>query len=93
VHQARLDTRISEYELRGYVLTLVTQIEEMYWSYILAERKIEIYTQSLDLAQKQLAETEERIQVGDLAASERAAAQAEVALRKEDLIDARNPRP
>jgi outer membrane protein len=90
VNQARLDTRISEYELRGYVLTLVTQIEEMYWSYILAERKIEIYTQSLDLAQKQLNETQERIQVGDLGASERAAAQAEVALRKEDLIDARN---
>jgi outer membrane protein len=90
VNQARLDTRISEYELRGYVLTLVTQIEETYWSYILAERKIEIYTQSLDLAQKQLEQTEDRIQIGNLGASERAAAQAEVALRKEDLIDARN---
>lgn len=90
VNQARLDTRISEYELRGYVLTLVTQIEEMYWSYILAERKIKIYTQSLDLAQKQLEQTEDRIQIGKLGASERAAAQAEVALRKEGLIDARN---
>ena len=90
VHQAQLDTRISEYELRGYVLTLVTQIEETYWSYILAERKIEIYTQSLDLAQKQLEQTEDRIEIGNLGASERAAAQAEVALRKEDLIDAHN---
>jgi outer membrane protein len=90
VNQARLDTRISEYELRGFVLTLVAQIEETYWSYILAERKIEIFMRSLELAQKQLTETEERIQVGDLGASERAAAQAEVALRKEDLIDARN---
>jgi outer membrane protein len=90
VYQAQLDTQISEYELRGYVLSLVTQIEEAYWSYILAERKIEIYTQSLELAQKQLQQTEDRIQIGDLGSSERAAAQAEVALRKEDLIDARN---
>ncbi|NLH17588.1 MAG: TolC family protein, partial [Phycisphaerae bacterium] len=90
VHQAQLDTRISEYELRGYVLTLVAQIEQAYWSYILAERKIEIYNQSLQLAETQLRQTDDRIQIGDLGASERAAAQAEVALRKEDLIDARN---
>lgn len=90
VHQAQLDTRISEYELRGYVLTLVAQIEQAYWSYILAERKIEIYNQSLQLAETQLQQTEDRIQIGSLGASERAAAHAEVALRKEDLIDARN---
>lgn len=90
VHQAQLDTRISEYELRGYVLSLVAQIEQTYWSYILAERKIEIYSQSLELAKTQLQQTEDRIQVGNLGASERAAAQAEVALRNEDLIDARN---
>lgn len=90
VHQAELDTRISEYELRGYVLSLVAQIEQTYWSYILAERKIEIYSQSLELAQTQLQQTQDRIQIGNLGASERAAAEAEVALRKEDLIDARN---
>jgi len=90
VNQARLDTKASQYELRGFVLTLVAQIEETYWDYALAERQIEIVTQALDVAQKQLEETQERINVGKLAQSERAAAEAEVALRRENLINARS---
>jgi len=90
VNQARLDTKASQYELRGFVQTLVSQIEETYWDYALAERQIEIYNQSLELAQKQLDETQERINVGKLAPIELAAAQAELALRREDLINARS---
>ncbi len=90
VNQARIDVEISQYELRGFVQTLVAQVEETYWDYVLAERRIEIYSQSLDLAQKQLEETRERIKVGDLAKTEQSAAEAEVALRREDLINARS---
>ncbi len=90
VNQARLDTKASQYELRGFVQTLVSQIEQTYWDYALAERQIEIYNQSLELAQKQLEETQERINVGKLAPIELAAAQAELALRREDLINARS---
>jgi len=90
VNQARLDIKISQYELRGFVQSLVAQIEETYWDYALAERQIDIYNRSLELAQKQLQETQERINVGKLAPSELAAAEAEVALRREDLINARS---
>ncbi len=90
VNQARIDVQISQYELRGFVQTLIAQVEETYWDYALAERRIEIFTQSLALAQRQLAETRERIKVGDLAQTERSAAEAEVALRREDLINARS---
>jgi len=90
VNQARLDTKISQYELRGFVQSLVAQIEETYWDYALAERQIDIYNQSLELAQKQLDETRERINIGKLAQSELAAAEAELALRREDLINARS---
>jgi outer membrane protein TolC len=90
VNQARIDVQISQYELRGFVQTLIAQVEETYWDYALAERRIEIFTQSLALAQKQLEETQERIKVGDLARTERSAAEAEVALRREDLINARS---
>ncbi len=90
VNQARIDVQISQYELRGFVQTLIAQVEETYWDYALAERRIEIFTQSLALAQRQLEETQERIQVGDLAKTERSAAEAEVALRREDLINARS---
>ncbi len=90
VNQARIDVQISQYELRGFVQTLIAQVEETYWDYALAERKIEIFTQSLALAQRQLEETQARIKVGDLAQTERSAAEAEVALRHEDLINARS---
>ena len=70
VNQAKIDTQISQYELRGFAQTLVAQVEQTYWDYALAERRIEIFNQSLDLAQKQLEETRERIRVGDLAATE-----------------------
>ncbi|MCL5281801.1 MAG: TolC family protein [Planctomycetes bacterium] len=90
INQARIDAQISQYELRGFVQTLIAQVEETYWDYALAERRIEIYTQSLALAQRQLEETLERIKVGDLAQTERSAAEAEVALRREALINARS---
>ncbi len=90
VNQAKIDTRISQYELRGFAQTLVAQVEQTYWDYALAERRIEIFNQSLDLAQKQLEETRERIRVGDIAATELSAAEAEVASRRENLINARS---
>jgi outer membrane protein len=90
VNQAKIDVEISQYELRGFVQTLIAQVEETYWDYAMAERNIEIFTQSLALAQKQLEETQERIRVGDLAQTEQSAAEAEVALRREGLINTRS---
>lgn len=90
LRQARLDTLVSEYELRGFAESLVAQTEQAYWDYTLAKRRIEIVDQSLALARQQLEETEQRIRVGQLAEIERVAAEAEVALRKENEIDARS---
>lgn len=90
VNQARLDTLISQYELRGFTEILLEQVESKFWDYALAQRQIEIYTDSLNLAEKQMGETEERIRLGDLAEMELAAAQAEMALQRENLINARS---
>jgi len=90
LRQARLDTLTSQYELRGFAEALVAQIEQTYWDYALAQRQIEIFENSLRLADQQLRETEERINVGKLAETELAATQAEVALRREGLINARS---
>jgi outer membrane protein len=90
IRQARLDTRISQYELRGFAESLVAQIEETYWDYALAQQQIGIFTDSLKLAEDQLRETEERIKVGKLAGVELYAAEAEVALRREALINAKS---
>jgi len=90
VNQARLDTLISQYELRGFTEILLEQVESKFWDFALAQRQIDIYTDSLNIAEKQMAETQERIRLGDLAETELAAAQAEVALGRESLINARS---
>ncbi|MBW2638354.1 MAG: TolC family protein [Deltaproteobacteria bacterium] len=90
LHQARLDTRTSQYELRGFAEALVAEVEETYWDYALTERQIEIFQESLKLAEKQKSETEEIIRIGSLAESELTAAEAEIALRREGLINARS---
>jgi outer membrane protein len=87
LRQAEFDTRSSECELRGFAESLVAQVETTYWDYALAQRQIEIFSKSLKLAEDQLTETGERIEAGTLAETELAAAQAEVALRREDLIN------
>ncbi len=89
LRQARLDVEISEHELRGATEALVAQTEQAYWDHILSERSIEIYEKSLDIAEQQVREVRERIRVGNLAETEAAAAAAEAASRREQLIEAR----
>jgi outer membrane protein TolC len=90
LRQARVDVLTSQYELRGYAETLVSDVEKAYWNYALARRQTEIVVQSLKIAEDQLTNTQERVRVGKLAGAQLAAAEAEVALRKEELINARS---
>ena len=90
LRQAQLDTRLSEYELRGFSEFLVSEVERTYWDYALARRQIEIFEESLKLASQQLGETEELISVGRLAEAELPAVQAEVAAQEQGLINARS---
>jgi outer membrane protein TolC len=90
VRQARIDTSLSAQELRGVTESLVAQVEQACWNYLLAGSGIQIVERSLRIAEDQLAEVRERIAVGRLAEIEQAAAEAEVALRRENLINARS---
>jgi outer membrane protein TolC len=92
LQQARLETRMSEFELRGYTESLVAALERTYWEYALARRQIEIVDESLKVARQQLNETQELITVGRLARAELAAVQAEVAAQEQALIEARASR-
>ncbi len=90
LRQAQIDVRLSQYQLRGLAESVASQVLQTYWDYAVAKQQIEIFTQSLELARRQLDETAQRIQVGSLAPTELAAAQSEVAVREEDLINARS---
>jgi outer membrane protein len=92
IRQARLDTMASESELRGFTEALVAEVEEAYWDLLLAQREEVIFEESVVLARSQRQAAEERIEVGQIPATERAAVAAEVALRQQALINARNRR-
>lgn len=89
VEQARVATQISEFEFRGFAETLVAQIEQTYWGYALAEKQIAIFEESLKVAEQQLREIKEMISVGRLAEKEVTAAEAEIAVQRQGLIEAR----
>jgi outer membrane protein len=90
VRQAELGIAASVYELRAFVETLLADTETAYWRLVLAERKLRIFERSLEIAERQRDDIEQRIAVGALAENEAAAARAEVALRRQALIDARH---
>ena len=88
LRKAELDLDWSKYEFYGYILDFVCETEKKYWQYYLSVEQLEIVKESLQLALQQRDETMKRINVGKIAESEIAAADAEVALCQEDLIDA-----
>lgn len=88
VKQARLERDASLFELRGFTQLLVADVEATYWRYALAQREIEIFEQALAVAQQVADEMRTRIEVGDRAPADAAVPDAEVELRRQDLIDA-----
>ena len=90
LRQSRLETDITQYELRGFSESLLAQVETTYWDYALSQRQIEIVEESLKIAKQQIDDTEEMIKVGAMAEAELAAVQAEVAAQQQGLINARS---
>ena len=90
LRKAKLDVDISLAELKAFAENLVARVEKAYWSLYLAGEKISIQKESLTLAERQLNESMERVAVGKLAEIELAAVNAEVASRREALIDAQS---
>lgn len=90
VQQARLDSTISEFEFRGFTESLVAAVEDAYWQYVLTGQQVSIVEKSLAVAERQLEETKKRIELGALAPTEQPAAEAEVAGRRQNLIEAQS---
>lgn len=90
LRQARLDTERSEYEVQGIAEEMIARVENTYRDYLLAKQQQTLVTASLKLAERQMEETRQRIRVGGLPGTEMAAAEAEVAIRREALINAQS---
>lgn len=92
LNQAKLDTISSTHELQAFTETLILEVTRTYWDYALAQREIEIYENSLEVAKQQLREAELMVEIGRLAEVELVAAKSEAALREQSLVSVRGRR-
>ena len=88
LRKANLDVEISRMELKGVAEQITADVEQAYWNLYLAREEMSIQQWSMDLAEQQLKESEERVAVGKLPELDLAVVRAEVASRRQALIDA-----
>jgi len=88
LQKAKIDLNIRKEELAAYALKLLSDTERAYWDLLSSGEQMSIYTYSLELAQRLLYESEERLKIGGIAPIELVALRAEVASRERQLFDA-----
>ncbi|MGB8960254.1 MAG: TolC family protein [Candidatus Aminicenantales bacterium] len=85
---ARNNLGVSEESLKATLMTTVYNVESAYWSLVYSIENLDVRRQSLKLAQDLLEKNQRSVEVGTLAPIEVLSAQAEVATREADLIQA-----
>ncbi|MFP4163642.1 MAG: TolC family protein [Chitinispirillaceae bacterium] len=88
LRSAQKDVCVRQEELAAYAMKLLADTERAYWGFVLTGKELAIYRHSLELAQRLLYESEERLKVGRIASLDLADIRAEVATRETQLIDA-----
>jgi outer membrane protein TolC len=79
---------ISEKQFAKFVQDLVYQVEQAYWNLVYGIENLNVRQQSLKLAQELLEKNRRSVEVGTLAPIEVLTAQADVASREADILDA-----
>jgi len=79
---------ISEYQLNQTLLDTIYSVEQAYWILAYSIADLEVKQQSLKLAQDLLEENKRKVEVGTMAPIEIYTAEAEVATREADILQA-----
>lgn len=97
IDKTRLDIRLAkntlqskELGVRGQAITSVTAVEDAYYELIYAQENVKVQQEALVLAQTQLDQDQQRVQIGTLAQLDVQQDEAQVATSKANLIAALN---
>ncbi|MBN2199796.1 MAG: TolC family protein [Candidatus Aminicenantes bacterium] len=85
---AQNNLRIAEEDFAQFVQSLVYRVEEAYWNLVYAIDSLEVRKQSLALAEDLLDKNKRSVEIGTLAPIDVLNAQADVASREADVLDA-----
>jgi outer membrane protein TolC len=85
---AQNNLNVSDSQFRGTLLNTVYSVEEAYWNLVFNIEYLAVMQHSLDLARDLLRKNKKEVEVGTLAPIEILTAQAEVATREADILQA-----
>jgi outer membrane protein TolC len=85
---AQNNLNVSDSQFKSSLLQTVFDVEEAYWNLVFTIENLEVMNQSLELAQDLLRKNKKEVEVGTLAPIEILTAQAEVATREADILQA-----
>jgi outer membrane protein TolC len=85
---ARNNLKISRTRFQTMLMEIVYNVEEAYWKMVYSIENLEVQKQSLKLAQELLAKNQRLVDIGKLAPIEIKSAEAEVATREADILQA-----
>lgn len=86
IRVARNSRDISDIDFEIQLISLVTDAQLLYWDLVNTREEIRLRDRSLQLAQKTLQDNRRQVEVGTLAPIEVTSAEAEVALRQEQIV-------
>ncbi len=85
---AKYNRDISETQLKRTLLDTIYSVEEAYWNLVFSIENLKVMRQSLELARDLLAKNKREAEVGTVAPIEILSAEAEVATREADILQA-----
>jgi outer membrane protein TolC len=85
---AKNNLTVSEYQLKSTLMDTIYSVQTAYWNLVYAIDNLKVRQQSVQLARDLLEKNQRSVEVGTLAPMEILSAQAEVATREADLIQA-----
>ncbi len=88
IRQAKNRLQYSEQGLRQQLITTITAVENAYYELVFAQENLEVQKEALNLAQTQLDQDKQRVQVGSLAPLDVQQDEAQVAQSRANLISA-----
>lgn len=88
IRQAELESRASFHLLQAFTASVLAETEIAYWTLALAQAEEDTVRRALEVAEQEAAALKDRVEVGLLPEVDRAAAEAEVAARRQALVDA-----
>ncbi len=85
---ARNNRQMSVHRFKTLLLDTIYQVEDAYWNLVYSIENLKVRQQSLTLARELLAKNKKSVEIGNLAPIEIKSAEAEVATREADILEA-----